>query len=137
MAKLRRTNNKMDLTKTLIIYGELKVREKEINKRIKEIVNIYYDDEIDKQDIQLFRYFNFNKQDLEEREEPFTLEQWAREFNEEIDPETYELFDLIKERKIVRYKLGYRKMVITKFAIKLREISIHDETNNDPPTKKI
>lgn len=111
----------MDINKTLIAYGQLKLREQELNAEISKIVNFYYTDgdAEEKEDIQLFRYFAFNKQDLEIGDQSLELEEWAEEIDEEIDPETYTLLKLINERKLVKYKMGYRKMVVTKYAIKL------------------
>ena len=110
----------MDINKNLLEYGKLKLKEQEINSKIsEEVKKQYFHLEEEKEQIQLFRYFDFNKHDLEYGEEPYLLEEWADEIDEKLKQETYDLLKLINERKCIRYNLGIKKSVITKYAIKL------------------
>lgn len=109
----------MDINKNLLEYGKLKIELKEINLKIKKIIELECIDLDEKEEkIQLFRYFESNKH-REPMERFLDIEEWSEELEEEIKPISYELLELIKKRTVIKYKLGYKKMVITKYAIKL------------------
>lgn len=117
----------MSFDETLIEYGRLKLEEQEINLKIgKEVKRQHFNVKEDGEQIQLFRYFDFNKNDLEYGDRQLELEEWAEEIEEELKQETYDLLELIKERRIIRFDLSYSKGKITKRAIKM-----YKENNNE------
>lgn len=118
----------MDIEKTLLEYGKLKIRYKKFSEEIREL----FEYQADNEKCQLEEYFNYYK-NFERHfngccyEEPDEIEDWAEDWGQEWEDErlkevtetSYKLLKLLKERKEVRKLLGYKKAIITKYSIRL------------------
>jgi len=104
----------MDIEKVLFEYGILNKKMNKINERIEYLIDLCRDIE---RNIQIFRYFDYNKTS----EKELSIDQWADEVSEDIYDDTYELLDLIKEKKKLKRKIYYRKSLIIKYSINLSE----------------
>lgn len=118
----------MDINKTLMEYGKLKIELKEINKKISELFEKENLNNIRKGELynqtQVSRFFDYRKEEREHQryddEEPYEFEDWCCDIaEEEVRPNSLKILELIQKRKDIRYDLGYKKRSITRYATKL------------------
>lgn len=122
----------MSLEHTLVEYGKLKIKERELSKEIKRL--FAYQDE--HEESQLSEFFNYYK-DFRTHErrwtgsgytEPDPIADWAEDWGAEFTDKPYlqkvtetsqKLLDLIDARKQVKQGLRAKKISITRYAINL------------------
>lgn len=122
----------MDINQTLLEYGKLKIKDKELSKEISRL----FEYQADHEEGQLSEFFNYYKDFMKNERrftgngytEPDSIEDWAEDWGAafasdrkltEVTETSYKILDLIKERKAVRNDIRAKKIAITKYAFKL------------------